>query len=194
MTVTADMIDNLRAVSTTFPDVRTGRCLYRLSDIVMSGFAPFFMQDGSFLSFQRKLEDAHQRSNCQTLFGMVKIPTDNHIRSILDETDPALLEPVFMDTFQKLVVGGGLKKFQALGGRLMVAFDGTQYFGSTKLHCPKCLWKTHNKDKDDEWTEHYHTMLCATLVGQGHNLAVPLMPEFIANEVDADQPRSKQDC
>ena len=160
----------------------------------MSGFAPFFMQDGSFLAFQRKLEEAQNRSNCQTLFGMEKIPTDNHIRTTLDEIDPALLEPVFMDTFQRLEAGGALPKFQALGERLMVAFDGTQHSGSTKIHCQKCLSKTHNKGKEDEWTEHYHTMLCATLVGQGHNLAVPLMPEFIANEGALRKSSSKQDC
>jgi hypothetical protein len=160
----------------------------------MSGFAPFFMQDGSFLAFQRKLEEAQHRSNCQTLFGMEKIPTDNHIRSMLDEIDPALLAPIFMDTFRRLEAGRALPKFQALGGRLMFAFDGTQYFGSTQINCPRCLSKTHNKGKEDEWTEHYHTMLCATLVGQGHNLSVPLMPEFIANEGDVSQPKSKQDC
>ena len=196
MTVTGDMIENLRAVSATFPDARTGRCLYQLSDIVMSGFAPFFMQDGSFLSFQRKMEETLPRSNCQTLFGMEKIPTDNHIRNTLDGIDPSHLDQVFMDAFQRIESGRVLKKFQAhdLDDRLMVAFDGTQYFQSTQIHCPKCLSKTHSKGKDDEWTEYYHTMLCATLVGQGHNLAVPLMPEFIANEGDESKTGSKQDC
>jgi hypothetical protein len=55
----------------------------------------FFTQSGSFLSHQRALEKGHGRSNCQTLFGIGRIPSDNYIRDRLDEVDPALLQPCF---------------------------------------------------------------------------------------------------
>jgi hypothetical protein len=42
------------------------------------------MQSASFLAFQRALEKGHGRSNCQTLFGIEKIPSDNYIRDMLD--------------------------------------------------------------------------------------------------------------
>jgi hypothetical protein len=40
-----------------------------------------FMQSPSFLAHQRHLADGHGhgRSNCQTLFGMMAIPSDNHV-------------------------------------------------------------------------------------------------------------------
>ena len=60
MTTTSDMIEHLRAVSAGLPDPRTGRRSYSLSDIVMSAFAPFYMQDGSFLAFQRKFADSDE--------------------------------------------------------------------------------------------------------------------------------------
>jgi len=49
----------------------------------------FFMQSASFLNFQRALEKGQGRSNCQTLFGIEKIPSDNYIRDMLDGADPA---------------------------------------------------------------------------------------------------------
>jgi hypothetical protein len=53
---------------------------YAMADIGLSAFSLFFMQSESFLSHQkRRLEQGHGTSNCQTLFGMEKIPTDNHI-------------------------------------------------------------------------------------------------------------------
>jgi hypothetical protein len=53
-----------------------------MADIGMAAFSPlFFMQTPSFLAHQRHLADGHchGRSNCQTLFGMMAIPSDNHV-------------------------------------------------------------------------------------------------------------------
>jgi hypothetical protein len=55
----------------------------------------FFMRRESFLFFQRGLEVGRNRSNCQTLFGIERIPADTYIRQKLDEVDPALLKPCF---------------------------------------------------------------------------------------------------
>jgi hypothetical protein len=55
-----------------------------MADVGLSAFSLFFMQSESFLSDQRRLEQGHGDSNCRTLFGIEKIPTDNHIRSMLD--------------------------------------------------------------------------------------------------------------
>ena len=45
--------------------------------------------------YQRSLEEGRKTSNCQTLFGMAKIPTDNHIRAMLDPVHPSHLQGVF---------------------------------------------------------------------------------------------------
>jgi hypothetical protein len=55
----------------------------------------FFMRSASFLAYQRTLEKGQGRSNCQTLFGIGRISSDNYIRDFLDEADPALLQPCF---------------------------------------------------------------------------------------------------
>jgi hypothetical protein len=53
-----------------------------MADIGLSAFSLFFVQSESFLSYQRSLEEGRKTSNCHTLFGMAKIPTDNHIFQI----------------------------------------------------------------------------------------------------------------
>jgi hypothetical protein len=60
------------------------------------------MQSPLFLTHQRKLEEGHGRSNCASLFGIAKIPSDNHIRDMLDLAAPALLHPGFAETIEQL--------------------------------------------------------------------------------------------
>jgi hypothetical protein len=144
------------------------------------------MQSACFLSFQRALEKGHGRSNCQTLFGIGKIPSDNYIRDMLDAADPALLAPCF-ERLETLLAEPLLHQaFGRLGGRTLVAWDGTEFFCSQKLGCPHCLTRQRSNGK----LESHHSMLSATVVAQGHAKVVPLMPEFIAPQDGAE----KQDC
>ena len=96
MEILASLLSGLKAVCAGFPDPRKGRSgNIAMADFGLSAFAMFFMQSASFLSFQRALEKGQGRSNCQTLFGIEKIPSDNYIRDMLDGADPALLAPCF---------------------------------------------------------------------------------------------------
>ena len=62
--------------------------------------------------------EGHGRSNCASLFGIAKIPSDNHIRDMLDPAEPALLRPVFAETIEQLrQIDGGLDLFRRLDGR-----------------------------------------------------------------------------
>jgi hypothetical protein len=187
MSILTDLLAGLKRVCGTFPDKRRGGDVtYSMSDIGMAAFSLFFMQSESFLSHQRQLEEGHGTSNFQTLFGTEKIPTDNHIRSMLDPVHPHHVQECFDDALAKLRNYGGLKAFQCLEGRTPIALDGTEYFNSYNISCPHCLTRQRNNGK----TESYHTMLAATIVAPGHNMAIPLMPEFIANTDGAE----KQDC
>jgi hypothetical protein len=146
----------------------------------------FFMQSASFLSFQRALEKGQGRSNCQSLFGIEKIPSDKYIRDMLDEADPAQLAPCF-ERLEALLPEPPLRQaFGRLGGRTLVAWDGTEFFCSQKLGCPPCLTRKRPNGK----VESYHSMFAATVVARGHAKIMPLMPEFMAPQ---DGPE-KQDC
>ena len=157
-----------------------------MADFGVAAFALFFMQSASFLSFQRTLEKGQGRSNCQTLFGIAKIPSDNYIRDMLDLADPALLRPCF-ERVEHLLAEPPLRQaFGRLGGRTLIAWDGTEYFCSQKLGCPHCL----TRQRANGRIENYHTLLAATAVAPGHAKVVPLFPDFIAPQDGAE----KQDC
>jgi len=180
------LVAGVRSACASFPDARRGDVRYSMADIGMSAFSLFFMQSGSFLAHQRSLEERRATSNCRTLFGLAAVPTDNHIRAMLDPVHPAHLQPVFDQVLDTLGRWGGLAPFERLGGRVLVALDGTEYFCSQKLGCPQCLTRHRTNGR----TESYHALLAATLVAPGHAMALPLMPEFIAPQDGAE----KQDC
>jgi hypothetical protein len=187
MSLLVSLLEELKEVCRMFPDTREGRSgNIGVEDFGLSAFSMFFMQSGSFLSYQRALEKGQKRSNCQTLFGIGKIPSDNYIRVMLDEADPALLQPCFDRLVAYLGKPEMRKAFQRLGGRTLIAWDGTEYFNSYKISCPNCLTRKRSNGK----TENYHTMLSATVVAPGHTKVLPLMPEFIAKQ----DGHEKQDC
>jgi hypothetical protein len=95
----------------------------------MAAYSVFFMQSSSFLAHQRHLAQGHGHghSNCQTLFGMTEIPSDNHLRDMLDPVPPEHFYPVFTPALEALEQGGGLAEFRRLDGHVLIAFDGTEY-------------------------------------------------------------------
>lgn len=185
--VLESLIAALKALCATFPDCRRGEnTVYDIADIGMAAFSTFFMQSPSFLAHQVALERGHGTSNCQTLFGMTRIPTSNHIRAMLDPVPPERLFPMLGKTFAALEQGGGLDAFRCLDGHVLIALDGTEYFSSQKLKCANCS----NRARAGGKTEYFHGMVSAALVAPGHERALPLEPEFIVPQDGTE----KQDC
>jgi hypothetical protein len=86
----------------------------------------------TFLAHQRRLQEGHGRSNGESLFGLTRVPSDNHIRAMLNPAEPALLHPVFAAALNELEQADGLDTFRQLGGHVLIALDGTEYFRSSK--------------------------------------------------------------
>jgi hypothetical protein len=182
------MLGSLRRCLDGFPDKRRGlNTRYAIGDIAMAAFSVFFMQSPSFLAHQRRLEDGHGRSNGESLFGIAKIPSDNHIRDMLDAASPSLLHPMFAEAVDLLKrAPGGLDDFRRLGGHVLIALDGTEYHCSKTIRCPHCSTRLRGKGE----TEYFHSMLGATIVAPGHDKVIPLQPEFILPQ----DGHEKQDC
>jgi hypothetical protein len=189
MGVLERLFGSLRRCLNGLPDKRRGmNATFKMGDIGMSAFSAFFMQSPSFLAHQRRLEHGHGRSNCASLFGIPKTPSDNHIRAMLDPAPPTRLYPVFADVVAELEGRpGGLANFRRLGRHVLIALDGTEYFCSQAIHCEYCSTRLRGKD---EKKEYFHAMLGATLVAPGHDKVIPLEPEFVVPQDGAE----KQDC
>ena len=186
MSVLDSLIASLKDVCSGLPDRRKGPVRddqYAMADIGLAAFSVFFMGSPSFLAHQKALEFGHGRSNCQTLFGMTAIPTDAYIRLMLDGAPPSVFDRLFFDAVE---TDGVLQPFRRLGGRILVALDGTEHFCSRKVHCPRCS----TRRRADGGTEYFHAFLGASIVAPGHQQVLPLPPEFIAPQDGAE----KQDC
>ena len=180
-------LGRLGACFARLPDPRRGRNRrYAMRDIAMAALSVFFMQSPSFLAHQRALAERHARSNAHTLFGLARIPCDNHIRQLLDGVPPAHFDEQFHAIAGDLDAHGALAPMRRLDGRVLVALDGTEFFRSRKLHCPNCSTRKRN----DGATEYFHQMLAATLVAPGQARTLPLPPMFVRPQ---DGVR-KQDC
>jgi hypothetical protein len=183
------LLSGLKAVCASFPDPRKGRGgNIAIADFGLSAFAMLFMQSLSFLAFQRKLEKGQSRSNCQTLFDIKKIPSDNYIRKMLDDADPNLLQPCFeqLENLFKEPKSELKQHFNVLDDRILVAMDGTEFFKSYKLGCEHCSTRVRANGE----TQCFHTVLAATIVSPNHHKVVPLFGEFISPQDGAE----KQDC
>jgi hypothetical protein len=114
-----DLVGDLRELMRQFPDKRRGRNIqYRMEDVATAAFSVFFTQSPSFLAHQTTLTESQGNSNAQTLFGMQAIPTDNHIRDLLDAVPPQQVFPMFERVFAALLERGQRHAFRVLDGPL----------------------------------------------------------------------------
>jgi hypothetical protein len=178
-----------RTVAAQLPDRRTGdNTQFTMADIALSAFAVFFTQCPSFLSFQRNLEQARGRNNARSLFQVERIPTDNHIRQMLDPVEPRHLFSLFDELHQGFDQEGLLEAMRAVGNTRLIALDATWYFSSQSqnIHCPNCSCLRHAEGQ----ITHFHSAITPVLVRPGHAQVVPLRPEFITPQ----DGQLKQDC
>lgn len=160
---------------------------YKFKDILLSAFAVFYFQSNSWLGFQRNMQTAKGNSNCYTMFGIEDIPSDNHIRQLVDQIAPNKIKPVYDSIIKKLDDIKLLDKFKFMDDNLLVALDGTYYHSSSNISCKCCQTR---EDKETGEIHYYHSAITPTIVNPDINRVLPLMQEFISNEDGED----KQDC
>ena len=181
------MVKYLRSAIGLFPDKRTGKnSTYCIEDVALGAFSIFFTQSPSFLAFQIAMQKNKGLNNAKSLFGIQKIPSDNHIRDLMDEVAPSCVFPVFIRIIEDLKNLGYLDTLRSYNGNLLCALDGTQYFSSNKIHCENCNTKEHKNGT----VTYFHSAITPVFVAPGINKVISLPPEFIT----AQDGNKKQDC
>jgi len=170
------LVEELRGVISNFPDKRTGTNLHHsMSDIALSAFSLFFTQNPSFLQFQRDMEKTKGKSNAQSLFQIGSIPSDNHIRNIMDAVKPELIYPVFNQIFDTMNKRGDYDSYRCIKGDLLIALDGTDYHSSKHIHCENCNTTNHRNGT----ITYFHKAILPVLVAPRNDTVISLEPEFI---------------
>ena len=71
-------------------DHRGRKCPISLTDALMSAFGMFALKDPSLLAFEERRND----ENMGNLFGIARVPSDTHMREILDLVEPQAIRPL----------------------------------------------------------------------------------------------------
>ncbi len=181
----------INSILTTFavlPDKRSGENVqYSMQDIGLTAFAVFFMQSPSFLSAQEDLQKRTGKNNLKSLFKVDRIPSDNHVRALLDPVKPDVLFPIFDCVYKALKKQGFLKSLCGVGKTQFIALDGTQTFSSGALHCDNCSTKQHQNGT----VSYHHNAITPVIVAPHHNLAIPLRIEFLSPQDGHDKQDSE---
>jgi hypothetical protein len=176
----------LVATVTQLPDYRKRHnTIYELSDAALGAFAVFFVQSASFLAYQRDMQRTQGHNNAQSLFGIEQVPSDPHIRNLLDPISPEHFAGPFWRVFEHLREGDYLPAYQGHFGGWLLALDGTDYFSSQNIHCPQCTVRVVN-----ERTYYSHTLVAPLLVAPDQSRVIALEPEFVQPQDGTE----KQDC
>jgi hypothetical protein len=163
-----------------------GRCNYSLHDATMSAFACMYFQDSSLSEFQQRMEESKHQNNLKNMFGVQNIPKNSQLRDVVDTIDSEYLRPIFCDFLTRLQRGKQLEEYQVLPGLYSCAIDGVYHHSSEKVHCEKCLTKTHKNGT----ITYSHGVLQGAIVHPDKRQVLPVMPEAIANSDGTE----KQDC
>jgi hypothetical protein len=154
-----------------------------LTDALMSSFAMFSLKYPSLLFFDKNRDNP----NLQNIYGISQVPSDTHMRTILDEVNPEDVRILFKDVFRKLQRGKALEQFLFIDDSYLLSLDGTGYFASKDIHCSSCLEKKSKKTGEISYS---HQMLGASIVHPDIKEVIPVAPEPIIKQ-DGE---TKNDC
>ena len=176
-----------------FKDPRTGISEIELKDFLLSAYAIFAFKYPSLLSFQNDMEDEKKFYNLKSLFKVERIPSNTHLRDIMDLLDYKQFRVVFKKLFAEVQRSKLFEKYEfiRLHGRphYLLNGDGTGYFRSDKIKCDCCM-EYHTTKNNEPIIKFGHNMLGAAIVHPDCKEVFPLCPEPIFNADGSD----KNDC
>lgn len=183
-----EMLAFYKDVVACIEDKRKGKnCQHQLTDAYLAALSVFYFQYGSFLAYQRQLEAGKGSNNVKTLFGVKSIPSDNRIRTLLDEPgNEQRLRESITRIVDELKNRKQLDRWQykKLESNWLIALDGTCFYRSEKLGCCDCQ---HAGNKQG----YQHSLVTPVLVNPEQKGVIPLPPEFVRGKREGE---AKEGC
>ena len=161
---------------------------YPLKALLMQGVLMYLTHSGSRNQFNNWATNAVQM--VRTLGQMAECDVEavahlDTLEGVLRKMDPFRLETVLTLAIRRLIRMKALDGWR-VGGRFLMAIDGTGMYSFKERHCEDCLVTQHS----DGRVTYSHKLLVAFLVS-ADGFALPLACEFIEN---AGGIYIKQDC
>lgn len=153
---------------------------------LLSACAMFALKFPSLLQFDQQRVDPTIAHNLKSLFLVSHVPSDTHMREILDKVDPQEIAGALDLVFSKAQRGKVLENYSFLNQGYLISIDGTGYFESQSTHCESCC----EKEKKDGSISYYHWFLPAVVVHPDQKQVIPLGAEPILKQDGA----TKNDC
>ncbi|NJL77326.1 MAG: transposase [Saprospiraceae bacterium] len=107
-------------------DHRGKNVVFKLHDVLMSGYAMFSLKYPSLLDFGQR--NMAEEQNIYRLFGVNKVCSDTQFRTILDEVEPSSIYGILPDMVKLLSEKGGLEGYEVLGDYKVASIDGVEFF------------------------------------------------------------------
>jgi hypothetical protein len=146
----------------------------------------FALKFPSLLQFDQQKVDPTVAHNLKHLFFATQVPSDTHMREIVDKISPDEIDGVFDLVFAKAQRGKVLEKYSYLNRGYLLSLDGTGYFESNSVHCEFCC----EKERRDGNIAYHHSFLPAVIVHPDQRQVLPLGAEAILKS----DGNSKNDC
>lgn len=183
------LVGYLKSSFSILPDARCGyNTTYNIKDAALSAFAVFFTQCPSFLAYQSQMQNAKGQNNAASIFQVTDIPSDNHIRNLLDPIVPSNLNHIYQYVYEQLLSAGMLTTYQCFNNTLLIAIDGVCYHSSNAIFCEKCNHRQHKNGT----TTYTHSAITPVIVAPGNEYVIPLVPEFLTPQDGHDKQDGEQ--
>lgn len=183
-----NLVGYLKASLSTLPDKRKGlNTSYTIQDAALSAFSVFFMQCPSFLDYQKRMQETKGKNNVSSLFQVKNIPSDNHIRNLLDPIESGHLTPIFDWFFNAVTDSHHIEPYRSLNNTVLIAADGVCYHASNAVYCDNCYKREHKKGE----ITYSHTAITPVMVAPNNPHVISLAPEFMTPQDGHDKQDSE---
>ncbi|MFZ4397203.1 MAG: hypothetical protein ACOYOU_16430 [Kiritimatiellia bacterium] len=166
----------------------SGRSVFPMKVLLLLGVLMFLSHTGSRNHFNDNLRDAVEMA--RTLARILGCEVDalphlDTLEKVLRSVQPDTLEALLAQIIRRLIRMKALDDWR-VGGRFLLAIDGTGLFSFRQRHCEHCIETRH----DSGAVTYSHKVLVAFIVSD-NGYALPIACEFIENPGGV---YVKQDC